>query len=104
MFLLAGILFLVENQLQGFAEVLLTELLVLHHNFWVISACFTQGWVYFVLFQRVKQTHGIFHLLLNRHVVMLLHLCVQVGSKVLLFQKKVFLQRIILYSRIKSFL
>ena len=34
--------------------------------------------------------YGILHLLLNRQAVILLCLCVQVGSKVLLFQKKVF--------------
>ena len=69
-----------------------------------IRICFTQGCICFIPFERVKQTHGIFHLLLNRHAVILLCLCVQVGSKVLLFQKKVFLQMIILYPRIKGFL
>ena len=69
-----------------------------------IRVRFTQGCVCFIPFQRVKQTHGIFHLLLNRQDVILLCLCVQVDSKVLLFQKKFFLQRITVYPIIKSFL
>ena len=55
-----------------------------------IRICFSQGCVCFIPFQRAKQTHVIFHLLLNRQAVILLCLSVQVGSKVLLFQKKVF--------------
>ena len=68
-----------------------------------MHVCFTQGYVCFIPFQSVKQTHGIFHLLLNKQAVILC-LCVQVGSKVLPFQKKVFSARIILYPIIKSFL
>ena len=58
----------------------------------------------FTPFQRVKQMHDFLHLFFKRWAITLLCLWVQVGSYTLLFQLDFFLQRIILYPRIKSFL